>query len=696
MIGYGPASRSVDLTFGDGHLDIALAALAVELPPISVTAQQSIETELRALQSTTTIAAGELAAVRGQTLGETIKQLPGVTVIQYGPGVAKPVIRGLHSQRVVVLNNGVRQEGQQWGTEHAPEIDSFEADEITIVRGPGTVLYGSDALGGVVRVERVAVPDSGPLRGDVSLNAFSNNRQGAASLRVEGGGLRLPLLGQAGFRLRLTGRKAGDAHAPAYNLRNTGFNELNGSATLGIRRGWGSSELLLARFGTQLGVYQGAHVGNFDDLQRAMQRTPADTDFSYDIAGPYQRVTHNLVAWRTKVDVTAGTLDLNYGFQYNQRREYDNHGPLRNRDIPAFDLRLTTNTLDARLLHRPLGRLTGTIGVSGMAQWNYSAGKAFLIPEYRLWSGAVYAQEELALDRWTLTAGARYDRIWQHTLEYGDAGIVSPDERRAWDGVAGSLGASYLIGHHWSLAARVARAWRAPSINERFAQGVHHGTAQYELGDTALATERKLSGELTLRHLGNAVDVELTGYYSRVGGFIFLRPTAPVLTIRGAFPGYRYAQTDASLRGLELTTTWRPAGWLSLQAAGNLVRGTDRTDGTPLHDMPADRVTLSARMTPGSGGGALYHFEASTVLVREQDRVPTATIYNLPTDGYTLVNLELGASQLDLLGAPVDATLAVRNLFNRRYRDYLSRYRLFVDDPGRDIVLRLRIPFGRW
>ncbi|WP_396224488.1 TonB-dependent receptor plug domain-containing protein, partial [Gemmatimonas sp.] len=180
-LGYAPFVRDVDLRDADRLLTVHLDVATTVLQEVAVRADTAPE-RLSRVAATSTLDARTLAATRGQTLGETIKNLPGVTVIQFGPSIAKPVIRGLNSQRVLVLNGGLRQEDQQWGTEHAPNIDSFEADAVTVVRGAATVLYGPDALGGVVRVDHAALPDTGGLRGTVALNAFSNSRQGAVSV----------------------------------------------------------------------------------------------------------------------------------------------------------------------------------------------------------------------------------------------------------------------------------------------------------------------------------------------------------------------------------------------------------------------------------------------------------------------------------------------------------------------------------
>ena len=694
-LGFAPYARDVDLSGSDRLLTVHLDVATTVLQEVAVRADTASERLARVI-ATSTLDARALAALRGQTLGETIKNLPGVSVIQFGPSIAKPVIRGLNSQRVLVMNAGLRQEDQQWGTEHAPNIDSFDADVVTVVRGAATVLYGPDALGGVVRVDHAALPDTGGARGDVAFNAFSNSRQGALSIGVQGADLSLPKIGTTGYRLRLTSRMAGNAGAPDYFLTNTGFRELNGSMALGVTRSWGRAEVSLTRFGTELGVLRQAHVGNAADLQRAMDGVPPDSSFSYAIGRPNQRVSHTTLRMRTvRTFAERGDLEVVYGLQYNHRREYDNHGPLRFRNEPAFNLKLFSNSLDVRWTHPRWKGWRGTIGTSALAQGNQTLGKAFLIPGYDLWQGAVYAQEELALGRLSLSTGLRGDAISQTTLAFADAGIRSPAGTKSWRNVAGSVGAAYLVRDGLDVAVRVARAWRPPTVNERYAQGVHHGTAQYELGNAALATEQSLGVEGTVRYRGRRLQMDVATYSNGVNAFIYLEPTQPVQTIRGAFPGFRYAQADARLRGVELATTYVPSARVQLTANGTLVRGTNRATGEPLYDMPADRLTLNARLNGASraSGEAPWYVGAGTLLVRQQDGVPDGTVYTLPTAGYALLQLEAGLRGWRVLGRRADLSLSVNNALDARYRDYLSRYRLFVNDAGRDVVLRLTLPF---
>lgn len=693
-LGYSDETWEVDA--GPSRVvEIALRDEALQLEGIEVGVRQSA-VDLDVALSTTRLTPADVVRERGQTLGETLEGIEGVSIIQYGPSIAKPVVRGLHSQRIVVMNNGVRQEGQQWGTEHAPEIDVFAVNEVQVVRGPGSVLYGSDALGGVVRVEPAGAPSGGGLGGEAVMNAFSNNRQLSGSLMLQHGDITLPLLGSVGGRVRVSGRKSGDAATADYNLSNTGFTESNAGVVLGSVRPWGDFDLSYDRFETNIGLFKGAHVGNFDDLLRAMERGPVPTDFGYTIENPRQSVVHHSVRAGSHVHVEgAGTIETVFAYQLNQRREFDNHGPLAARQRAAFGLDLHTYTFESHLAHNPIGGLEGTIGFSGMRQGNISKGKAFLIPQYRLYTGALFASEEMDLGWARLSGGVRWELRWQRIYEFGDAGIDVPNETRTYGDVAAGFGVSIPFGDSWSLGATTGRAWRAPNVNERYSQGVHHGTAQYEIGDPTLEKERTLSVDGTLRYSGQNADFQLSAYRNAITNFIYLEPRAPVLSIRGAYPAFNYRQTNARIQGVEASGRARLVGGLELTASGAALRGDDRLADAPLYDMPADRATVGARLElPSASWAARPFVSVEVTATRGQDRVPEGTIYALPTDGYQLLGVEIGAQSLVIGGRTVNAGLEVRNLLDARYRDYLSRYKLFVDDLGRDIVLRVRVPLG--
>ena len=252
FIGFRTATHRVDLSKGDVTLNVALIQEAIEIDEVTITADGTTRSFLtRAPVSVSTLDPAELSDVRGQSLGETLAHLPGITTLTTGPTISKPVIRGLHSDRLVILNAGLRQEGQQWGGEHAPEIDPFSPDRIEVVRGAAGVEYGVGAIGGVIRIEPRELPDRPGYGGQLLINGFSNSGQGSGSLHVEGSPNRVRGLG---WRLQVSGRAAGDAQTPDYILGNTAFRELNGSAALGFHNSRFGVESFASHFSTELGI----------------------------------------------------------------------------------------------------------------------------------------------------------------------------------------------------------------------------------------------------------------------------------------------------------------------------------------------------------------------------------------------------------------------------------------------------------
>lgn len=664
-------------------------------------------------QAATTLAGAELRATRGQTLGEALTKVSGVTALQTGPSIYKPMIHGLHSNRITLLNNGVRQEGQQWGQEHGPEIDPFIAANLTVVKGAAAVRYGSDAIGGVVLVQPAPLRDSAGVGGSVTLVGATNNRLGAASASLDGNFRRVPALS---WRLQGTFRRAGNTRTPDYYLKNSGLAEHNYSGAVGwTRERWGV-ETFFSSFNTQLGILSASHVGNLTDLQRAFEspRPLELAGFTYRIDRPYQQVQHNLLKvrawWRPE---RLGRFELTVAHQADERAEYDKFRPrndnLAARNLPELSYRNRTTTADLALDHKPLlTHLTGTVGVSATYQDNTFAGRYF-IPFYTNQVLGAFAIERWHHGRWLLEAGARLDyrdllikRAEGTTASY----TVRRTSFRLWTPAA-SGGAVYDAGPHLTLRLGGSLNQRAPAPNERYSQGVHNG--QYEEGyDLRLAPGEKPLAPETARSLSLTATVhdnrrwngELTAYLTHIGGFIYATPILPpVLTIRGAFPSYRFLQTDARFAGLDASLTWTPARpWLVLARAA-IVRTRDLQRADYLIFTPADRAELAVRRTFGAATPARhsgqFYAQVSGQAVARQTRLPTnyeALDYRAAPAGYWLLGAEIGATAY--LGHwPLDVSLSGTNLLNRAYRDYLNRFRYFADEQGRNVTLRLSTSF---
>ncbi len=696
FVGYVDDTVSILLT-QDREQNIKMLAVDVELPAVTVTGRNQQDDLTGSNRSISVLTPEDLDRTRGQTLGATLEQIPGVTVLQTGPSISKPVVRGLHSERILVLNGGVPQEGQQWGGEHAPEIDPFAASRIEVLKGAAGVEYGAGAIGGVIRIEPKPWKETPGIDGQLTLNGFSNNRQGASSLFLEGAHEWLP-----GFAWHLRGsfRKAGNTEAPDYILGNTSFHEFDGSVGAGYSIDRTSLEVQYSNFDTELGIYRGSHIGSISDLQRAINagRPLTDYPFTYDVRPPKQDITHEL--WSLKAGYSfpsVGQFELQFGRQSNHRQEFDAYRFFNNvQTLPtraAFDLTLTTYTLDIKLKHDPVANFYGTIGASGMRQGNVDQGSSYLIPNFRSYSGGVYIIEAWTEDFLTLNAGIRYDyrlmRVYPHPPQ------LATGSTHNYSNVSGALGATYQFASEWSISGNLGTAFRPPSINELFSYGVHHGTAEFEIGDPNLKNERSYSADVTLRYIGEKNRAELSAYNNYMQDFIFLFPNpAPVLTLRGAFPSFSYKQANSVLRGIDGSIEYYCADWYSIGATLSIVRGQNLVTNEPLFQMPSDRLRLSS--TFYWAASALFekpYIELSTTLVRRQDRYPPNVDYLPPPPGYVTANVVIGANVI-VGNQRLQCSLSVHNLFDHAYRDYLSRFRYYVDEPGRDFTLRLNIPFG--
>ncbi len=703
FVGYALWREVVDLR-RTAPLDVRLVATADVLGEVTVAADAAREALGRDVRAVEVLEGRELEEMRGQTLAETLAGLNGVTTLSTGPTIAKPVVRGLHSDRVLILENGVRQEGQQWGGEHAPEIDPFSAGRIEVVKGAAGVEYGAGAIGGVIRLDDRDLPSAPGLGGRVSLQAFSNSGQGAGSLLLEDASARLP---GVAWRLQGSFRRAGDARTPDVVIRNSAFREASGHLTVGYRRGPLELDGHLRRYDTELGIYKGSHFGNARNLEAIIARGGPDPDwnyrFSYAIEAPKQVVTHDVASVHGHTTFGDGHhVDAQYAVQNNRRREFDAHRPYNDSlaalgSRPSFDLSLLTQSVDLKVEPNVSDRARLTIGVQGRTQLNENAASGVLVPNFRAYDGGLFTHGSVAASaHLTLDAGLRLDARTMTAYPFDTASREARADTRTFLGGAAALGALYALGPHWSVAANAGSAWRPPNVSELYSFGVHHGTAQFEIGDPDLGTERSLDLSATVRHESAIASAEVSGYVNHIADYIYaLEQPEPTVTIRGTFPTFQTTHADARLAGVDVNVELRPTGWLDVGARASVLRADNLDLGGPLYGVPSNRYGAHARATAGRLLGlADVYAEADVQHVARQDRVQSGAFLAAPyPPGYTLAGLRLGGT-LDWGTAPAQVQLGVDNLFDVRYRDALGRFRYFVDEPGRNVTLRVSVPLG--
>jgi iron complex outermembrane recepter protein len=692
----------------------SLSNSTIHLHELTVSEHRSEAQQLLQVQSQ--LAGSALAATRGQSLGESLKQIAGLYSIQTGPSLSKPVIHGLYSNRIVTLNNGIRQEDQQWGNEHAPQIDAFVASRITVIKGAASIRYGSDAIGGVILVEPKAMPTQPGVGGELNLVGATNGRMGAVSGFLEGAfGKALPGLS---WRVQGTVKRAGYTQTPRYYLENSSFRETNLSADLHYdRKHWGI-EAYVSHFRSNVGLFRGAQVGSLSDLYAAINRPEPlqQPGFSYALNRPFQDVQHTLLKVRTYVQgERLGTLTATVAQQQNERNEYDLVA-FSGRLNPELYLSLTTHTLDVVWEHRPrtherageaAGRWVGSVGFNGITQGNIRR-FLFLIPNYRTYGGGLFAIERYVRGRWAFEGGLRYDYRWLRAFFRDEATDDITFNTHQWRNANGSLGASFDVRPDLTLTANLSTAWRAPHVADLYANGLHQSAAAYEIGNPNLRPEQAYNGNLVLAYAGKRLTAEVGLYSNRIQNFIYLRPdSVPIIRQRGAFPSFSYTQVDATFRGLDLTLTYLITSRLSVTSKTSLLWALNQSERTYLVGIPPNRTDNSLRYDfKPLGPQTKLYARLSGLFVARQTRAPATTQqltdggriiftgdFAPPPPAYALLGAELGLTT-PLWGHTATFILTGANLTNTIYRDYLNRFRYFADEPGRNISLKISIPFS--
>ena len=662
----------------------------------------------------------ELAATRGLTLGESLQRIAGVTVLQTGNNIYKPVIQGLHSSRVLILNNGIRQEGQQWGSEHAPEIDPYIANRLSVIKGAASVRYGGDAIGGVVLVEPRLLQYKKELAGELNLAAFSNNRQGVISGMVEGG---FDKQEHTAWRIQGTLKRGGNAKTPDYWLKNSGVEEMNMSTALGWKKKNKGAELFYSVFNSRIGIFSGSHIGNLSDLENAIRvgepsASIKSEGFSYVIDRPYQSVQHHLFKLKAfSESFEKSRISLTLSSQYNIREEYD---IIRSESVlPQLKMNLLTNMADLVWDHFSNQQLKGSIGLNAMHQ-NNSINYRYFVPNYTSVDVGIWMAERYQVKAWQFELGLRYDNRKRVGITDNDkqpfntltGNVIVPGEPygdKYFSGLSGTGVVAHKFSENLRTSFTTSSAWRAPHVNELFSNGLHHGAARIEKGDYTLKPERAFSVLGSLVFNNDKWEAEVGLYSKWINHFIYLMPTYPaLLTIRGAFPSFVFAQTDARLTGADMSLGYLIGNHLRTHAKASLLRAYDQSAKTWLIQMPSDRVEVDVEYEFVDGKKLMQSsVKIGLQHVAEQKRVPpTGNIevadpngivsmrsdYMAPPPAYSLMNLE-ASTNLVLASRTVGFVFAIDNVFNTRYRDYMNAFRYFSLDRERNISLKIKVPF---
>ncbi len=621
----------------------------------------------------------ELRGTASTNVIDAVAKQPGMAQVTTGGGISKPIIRGLGYNRIVVMNEGVRQEGQQWGDEHGVEVDGNGVGSVEILKGPASLMYGSDAMAGVLILRSAPAPLEGEVRANASTEYQTNNGLFAYSLNGAGN--------HGGF---VWDARFSDKRAHAYKNKYDGyvpgsqFRERAGRLMLGLNKRWGHSQLTWTAFHLTPSIVEGERDEETGELEWA-----TDHHKTYSKTLPFQQVKHYKAVWDNLFYLPKGSLKAIVGYQQNRRQEFEESAD----DYEVF-FKLHTLTYDVRYLTQEFGGWKVAAGVNGMWQKSQNLGEEALIPEYRLFDVGGYATVSKDWERWTLNSGVRYDR--RH-LKY--------DHTKNFDGVTGSVGAVWNACKSLNVRMNVARGFRAPNMSELGSDGVHEGTVRYELGSASLKPEYSWQADLGVDFSSKYVEAQVAFFANRISNYIFAKRIDRVM--EEGYRTYEYTQGDARLLGFEAGVDVHPMHRLHLGSTFSYVdaRQLNEPEETRyLPFTPAPRWTAEVKYELTHRGKWLNNAYVAVGMEchLRQNHYYKADETETATPSYTLFNLSVGTDLMVCGRKVAELYVMADNLLNRSYQDHLSRLkytdvnaatgRMGVYNMGRNVVMKMVVP----
>lgn len=650
------------------------------------------------------------------SLMQTLSRLPGVQAMNVGSGESKPVIRGLGFNRVLVAENGIKHEGQQWGDDHGLEIDQYAIDQAEVIKGPASLTYGSDAIGGVINLKSNTMPLK-KFAGQVNLFGRTNNESIGSSVRLTGRN------GKFWYKANATWMDYADYKVPAdsieyysywiklkdQRLRNTAGREMDGNLMLGYAGDRWNTSFRIADVNAKAGFFANAH---------GLEVRLSDIDYDSsrrDIDLPYHTVNHFWVSNHTDWNWADGMLESNFAYQNNRQRELAepvSHGYM---PIPTNTLErsFTKQTFSANVkAMQQMGKHDLQAGGNVEYQRNRQGGWGFILPDFEQLTFGVFAMDKWNLsDKLSLTAGARFDRgsvrihsyhdwyktplkastsdspmdgtVLQGTVQQGDSTYMerSANLRRSYNSFTWSVGVNRMLGD-WVLKLNVGNSFRMPIAKELGMDGVNYNIFRYEKGNTSLKPEESYQVDAGIVCEKGVLSMQLTPYLNYFPNYIYLNPTPQY---KEGLQLYYYTQAKVLRWGFEASVSWKILPYLKLDADGEYLyarqlsgekKGYGLPFSTPWSARAELRYLLPAQNSAKSGFVALEWQVVGTqdIIVPPEEK----------TKGHQLLNgsigkkFKLGENQLEI-------TLRGENLLGKRYYDHTSYYRLMgVPEPGRN------------
>jgi iron complex outermembrane receptor protein len=646
------------------------------------------------------------------TFSGALAALPGVNTMNVGVGIAKPMIRGMGFNRIMVNNRGIKQEGQQWGADHGLEIDPFDVDQVEVIKGPGTLLFGPDGMGGVININENDIPLKEGNTVEYLTSYQTNNHAFSNSLEFKG------KKGALFYSSRLTHQDFGDYRVPAdqftyagfelpiedSRLKNTAGNELHLSALIGVKYQNFKSSLRFTSFNQEAGIFTGA-IG----LPRSYNLRHNGDYRNVDL--PRQRNQHHMLISNSYWRFGNQKIELDLGYQRNSRNELSfpgAHGIAPEYANSNLALGLYLDTYTANLRYELNPNPQHQILMGGQFQWmeNQRDGFEFLLPDYTSSQLGFYHYQLFELnDKFILNGGLRYDRashqINQHLQPIFDRGTLQPTgemmERtpafdRYFENFSGGVGTTFVATKYNHIKFNIANSFRYPTAIELSSNGVHHGNFRHELGDQQLEIENGYQADFNYIHNSDRLFFEVSAFYAYYDNYIYLAPTGNFSFLASGGTMWQYRQDDALFNGFELSASYQLFQYLKYQSAVEFVQNLNLNTRLPLPLTPPPSIinTLEFENFLPNAMERLFneYFFISGRYNFQQNRIDRNERI---TDDSFLLNLETGIKTV-LFNQQFDFKFSVNNAFNSFYFNHISRYRLLnLPEQGRNLTFSVKI-----
>jgi len=714
-IGFSTIAEYIDLV-NDTKKDFILAASVIENNAVVVTGVSGTTQLKKVPFQMEVFRKRDLLQSSSSNIIETLTKKPGVSAVSTGPAISKPVIRGLGYNRVLTINDGVRQEGQQWGDEHGIEIDEASVSKVEILKGPASLIYGSDATAGVLNIITNTPVANNTISGNILSNYQTNNKLRSFNASIGAN--------KNGFNWNIySSNKAAADYQNKYDgyVFNSKFKENNLGGYAGYNGSWGYSHLSISNFDLKAGLIEGErdNAGFFlKPLPGGSVARATDEDFKSTTPSiPFQRIRHFKIATDNSIKIKKGRLAFNVGFQQNQREEFGNIDDLNERSL-YFDLKTITYTTQYHLPQ--FNDWKTSIGVNGMQQQNANKGIEQLIPDYNLFDIGGYLLAQKTIKKVTVSGGVRFDNRNLNAENLLDGVDVKGNAfKKDFSNFSGSIGVAAEVTDKLNLKLNIARGFRAPSIPELASNGAHEGTIRYEYGNPDLKSETSLQLDGGLDFSTEHISLGLAAFYNSVNNFIFYKKLEAqgggdsTVNVDGQnLAAFKFDQTKATLSGVEASFDVHPhpLDWLHIENTFSLVTGklNEAIEGTKfLPFIPAPRLQTEIRGNFNTIGSNIKNFYVKVELDNTfaQKNIFSAFNTETATPGYTLLNAGLGTDFVTKKGQSLFSIFfSATNITDVGYQNHLSRLkyapenlatgRTGIFNMGRNFSVKLTIPLS--